>query len=287
MKERAIIFAHYDPEGIVDPYVIALLENLRPYCRTLILVSASGSLHNENEISGLCSHLLVRENSGYDFGSWKEGLSTLLKEERVEGYEEVVFINDSVYGPISPLENLFSWAEKHDYDLWGVTSSAERQHHIQSYCFGIRISAFKNGKFNKVWGAIKPNSDRDASITQCEIQLTQEALRQGLTVGTYIDPNSFSLKQRIASALKLRSTRAKAVIKTLRYALLNKPINPTQLLWQTTVELGSPFIKAELFKRNPERVSHRSIERFLTSRTHYPSTLIRNHITRTYKQKQD
>jgi len=108
VPKRAIIYAHFDPHGQFDPHVQNALASWRAVADRLVVVSAAGT-EPPAAVRRLVDHCILRANDGYDFCSWKAGLASL--EPGL--HDEVVCVNDSVYGPLSDPAVLFS-------DLRGV-----------------------------------------------------------------------------------------------------------------------------------------------------------------------
>src|SRR5438067_9025756 len=131
---RALIMAHYDPDGVVDPHVLYALEAYRQVFAHIIFVSVSvDRLPKGHE--HLADRFIARDNVGYDFFSWKVGFNALNDKEQ---FFEVVFANDSVYGPLFDIEQVLMASRVKEADLWGLTSSFETSWHIQSFFFAMR-----------------------------------------------------------------------------------------------------------------------------------------------------
>jgi len=78
MHKRAIVFVHYDRDDCIDDYVHTYLEALGHISSEIIFVSASNLSQEETErLSHYTSRVILRENVGYDFMSYKEGLAHL------------------------------------------------------------------------------------------------------------------------------------------------------------------------------------------------------------------
>ena len=89
---RLCVFAHYDKDGIVDPYVYAYLKALRPFMERIIFVSVSISDHFQaSEFTDMGVEVITRDNIGHDFMSWKLALSGVNFQE----YDELFQVNDS------------------------------------------------------------------------------------------------------------------------------------------------------------------------------------------------
>ncbi|MFN9074132.1 MAG: rhamnan synthesis F family protein, partial [Hyphomonadaceae bacterium] len=71
---RALIFAHFDKDGLVDPYVIHALTVYRQYFSLVVFVTVSDLSESEvDKLKFLADRVIQRENYGYDFGSWRVG----------------------------------------------------------------------------------------------------------------------------------------------------------------------------------------------------------------------
>lgn len=49
-------------------------------------------------------------------------INNLVNEGRLEQYDEIIFLNDSVFGPFYPFGEMFlKMEERKELDFWGVT----------------------------------------------------------------------------------------------------------------------------------------------------------------------
>jgi rhamnosyltransferase len=119
--KRTAIYAFYDQDGIVDRYVIYLLEKLIEYIDALIIV-VNGDLNEEGErlLSGLTEHVLRRDNDGFDIWAYKTGMEYLGWEKLSEN-DELLLINNSLMGPVLPLSEMFDTMGEKDLDFWGLS----------------------------------------------------------------------------------------------------------------------------------------------------------------------
>ena len=118
---RALILAHYDQDGLIDPHVIQALQIYRRLVDRLVVVSTAAS-SLPPAAANLVDDFVTRPNKGYDFCSWKLGLERLLPHHE---FDEIVFCNDSVYGPLSKWERLLDDPRVEDADLWGMVRSIQ------------------------------------------------------------------------------------------------------------------------------------------------------------------
>ena len=117
--KRAILLAHYDRDGIIDPYVIAAAEEYRRFADKLVLVSVSAKVLPP-DLYSVVDEFVPRDNVGYDFGSWRAGLEAI---GTVSDFDEIICVNDSVYGPLFDLAPAITSPRHRDADFWGMTIS--------------------------------------------------------------------------------------------------------------------------------------------------------------------
>jgi hypothetical protein len=87
---------------------------------------------------------IKRDNIGYDFGGWSEGILT---DDLYKKYAHFIFVNSSVIGPFLPNNHVGNWTDvyinglKGNVKLFGSTinTSMDPLHksHVQSYIFSM------------------------------------------------------------------------------------------------------------------------------------------------------
>src|SRR5687768_7677270 len=101
---RLALFAHYDPDSEVKPYILYYLERLRVDCARIVFISTSPLPEAEIEkLESRADRVLLKENVGLDFGMWQYAV----ERENLTGYDELVLTNSSIFGPIYPLTPIF------------------------------------------------------------------------------------------------------------------------------------------------------------------------------------
>ncbi|MBO6256736.1 hypothetical protein J6N69_01700, partial [bacterium] len=141
VMKRAVIFAHYDKQNIIDDYVVYYLRALKEIADELVLVSCN-FVKNKQAVENIATKIIDDTHNEYDFGSYKRGY--LYLKERLNEFDELVFVNDSCYGPFYSLKEVFDQMDKKDCDFWGITknnfgypknlsSFFVKRSHIQSY----------------------------------------------------------------------------------------------------------------------------------------------------------
>lgn len=286
--KRAIIFVHYDKDNIIDSYVLRYLSALKPLGYPLIFISTSKLSTNElGKITNIVNAAITRENIGYDFYSYKVGLDELNKHFPGH-YSEIVLCNDSVYGPLFPLEEMCSAMEGRAADFWGVTDAHEIAHHIQSYFMVFRRGVLDSKYFNGFWASMQPISDRLEVVRRYEVGLTQLLEKSGFLPDVYISTSDLNAKGYIlgiyAKAAKLsHMTLNEFKAKMTKVVAGRSSIhpNPTFILWEDLlVKKRNPFIKVSLLKSNPAGVDIHDYRNILAKNTDYDVDLIVRHLGR-------
>ncbi|OJY71021.1 MAG: hypothetical protein BGP12_07540 [Rhodospirillales bacterium 70-18] len=258
---RVALFVHFDRQGAVRRHVLEYLAALRDAGLSVVFVTNSGHLQADSLVAlqSICACILVRRNIGYDFGAMREGLERL--ELPRPDTELVVIANDSVYGPLCPLDTVLARADFGTADLWGATESWQRRYHLQSFFLVAGRAAMTSKAWHEFWSGVRPVLSKHWVVSRYEVGLTQRLLRAGLrcaaiwpyqdVVGT-IDAGLLSGDTAAADPfVNVRRIHASRI----RHAAVERmPLNPTAELWRQLLELGFPFIKRELLRDNPAKV---------------------------------
>lgn len=184
---RLILFAHYDKDAVVDDYVLHLLEGLKPYCERLIFVSDSALDEVERAKIipfGECVH--AEPHGEYDFGSWRRCYEHVASE--IETYDEVVFANDSCFGPLYDFGEMFDKMEKTPCDFWGISGTIIRrinQYCVNSYFMGFRQNVVKNSEFQSFWKNVTKLNNKYEIVGKYEFGLSDLLHDQGFKSDVY------------------------------------------------------------------------------------------------------
>lgn len=193
---RLCIFVTYDHENIADAYIGYLLRELRGVADSLIVVCNYEYIQKgKNNIEPYADQIFYRKNEGFDAGGFKDALCRLIGWDKVLGYDELVLMNDSLFGPFKPMRDIFAEMDKKPLDFWGLAKhgacdNAEIgyiKEHIQSYFFVIRSKMLHCSQFKKYWEEM-PYYDTYLNIVkQYEIQFTYHFARLGYTYDALAD----------------------------------------------------------------------------------------------------
>jgi rhamnosyltransferase len=273
---------------------------------------------NETEKTGLtkyCDSIITRENQGYDFISWQVGLNN----ESLGGFDEILLCNDSVYGPLFPLEEAFDFMSTKDYDFWGMTESRQISYHLQSYFLVLRKPIILSSVFQTFWKNITIQESKTALIRAYEVGLSGALLRAGFSSGAYVGYSPPLLKRftlmmhlcgsrvvrmmvSLRTSVAVSKTEAKSgsgeglahmalpvfpprVYEKVKSVLKGENFNITHQFWkELIVHRRMPFLKVELLRDNPMKVNISDFEKVIASCSDYNIGHIKSHLMRMKKK---
>ncbi len=282
VRTRAIILAHFDRSGGFDPHVVQSLQRYRGAADRLIVVSSSArSL--PRELHGVVDDFMPRANIGYDFCSWKAGLTLLRPAE----FDEIVCVNDSVYGPFADPAAVFSDPRLGGADLWGMVFSEQatksrgsrRCPHLQSWCFGMRRRLLASQAYAEFWSGVEPLASKEEIIDRYEIGMSEHFLRAGFRLAALYDARTEAgirlgeLWPHLSVADPRRSWR-------LWKKARRTPHNPSELVWWRLLDAGVPFVKVGLFRVNHYGLDLECVLHDLERRVPEAPPLIQGHLAR-------
>ena len=245
--KRLAIYAHYDANGEIKPYVLYYLKELKKHCNRIDFISTANLSQTElSKVDIYCDSADTKANEGYDFGMWKY----VLDQIEYQSFDELLITNSSVFGPIRPLSELFDRMKLEKCDFWGITDNFEMDWHIQSYFLIFRKNILEFQPFKDFWNSILPFSDKFQIIRSYEIGLSNFLIQNGFQAKVYI------------SSIDLKSIFHTDAI-----------INPTCNYPLKLLKKGMPFVKVELLRDNPIGIRLGPVYKAL-SKTNYDLNLI-------------
>jgi hypothetical protein len=254
------IYAHYSPQSSVSSMVA---YQVREYARLgfrVVFVSASPRF-TASDFAPLRDSVEVaihRRNFGLDFGSWSDALSLL--PDLAQGVDELLLVNDSVLGPIVPLDGVFTKMREGGEGLYGMTDSIQHAPHVQSYFLLARGGAVIADLVSFL-RSTRLSISKQRVVKRFEIGLSGHMRSRGHRVAALwnyedIEEELLRSDQDVQALIaSLPASRLPAGGAGLRRRLLDLPLNPVHHFAGLLVRrCGFPFIKTELVQKNPERV---------------------------------
>lgn len=135
-QARWLAYFVYLPDGQLTPGHRFTLDKLAAEQASLMVICACPAGHPVlDELRDCCDALYWKDMPGYDFSAYAIGLNELA---RLSPGADVLFMNDSVFGPFTSLEPFIQAAP---WRVTGFTANAAKtteESHIQSYAFIVK-----------------------------------------------------------------------------------------------------------------------------------------------------
>ena len=244
---RVAVVAHFDAEGLLTAMTRRLLDGLLRHAERIVLVSTRLS---SDQIEGLDDRItvIVRENVGYDFYSFRTGV---LAVQALYSYDELIIANDSAFlvDP-SGMARAFSKMQSVDCGVWGMTESQQVSRHLQSYFLVFRKEVFFTQYFNQFWRDVRVLDDKWEIILSYEIGLTQWLLHHGVKIAAAFEPDADGMRK-LAERVKRKCERD-GLPPPGSFEI--EQANPVHYLWD---DLCRQFgmIKTEVLRDDPNGVN--------------------------------
>ena len=157
-----------------------------------LLIVCNGYVNKEGiqKLNKYSSNVYIRENIGFDAGAYKYILIEQKYIFQLNRYDELILFNDTCYGPIYPMDEVFQIMEARKLNFWGMTQYEDKmiKKHAQSYFLVFDKKVMQSQCFYDFWISCDTNTTNVGSIiSEFEIQITQALQNHGFKWGTYVD----------------------------------------------------------------------------------------------------
>lgn len=185
-SDLLVLFAHHDPHSMVDDYVFYHLRALRALGATIVFVSNCPSLDPDSvdALRSLCAGVYARPSVSHDFGSWNHGWKTVDFAWKFEAFARIALVNDSCYGPLFPLDEM--WSTFEDADMYGAVESGEQRTHLQSFFVAWDRSHRTDTHMRHFWSTFHDVDDKDERVRRFELGLSTDTGWNKLTFKPYV-----------------------------------------------------------------------------------------------------
>ena len=224
--KEVCLFVANAPFGYVSELTQAYLAALRGAGILTILCPIVASLDAplDPRLGEVADAVVVRENGGFDFGAWADVLRAL---PALWSAERLLFANDSVIGPLVPMERLLDNIRAENAGFFALSECTDFRHHAQSFFFGWSRANLAAPALREFWDRIDNLTDKSRVVFDYEFAL--------LELGTRLpDPRC----QVLFGFRELFGVAPQAMT----------GVNPTHHAWRRMVEVGFPFIKTDLLR---------------------------------------
>lgn len=200
--KRLLIYVHFNKYDHISRHVFYQIEHMRPLFEKLVFISNSKLSLSEVEKlreKKLIDEFIQRENTGYDFGAWHDGMA-LVGFDKLKEYDSITVMNDTCFGPLWDMEPIYQKYESDsEVDFWGMTNHQEVKQrnlfineHLQSYFISFKNRLIQSTVFQKFWQSVENYIDVQKVIDNYETQYTKKFVDAGFKYQTIL--NTIPLK---------------------------------------------------------------------------------------------
>lgn len=183
--KRLLLYVHFNKFGELSSHVEYQLTQLRPLFSKIIFISNSGlSEQDEAKLrqAVLVDQILRRENIGFDFAAWRDGMSHVGFEE-LKHLDSVTLMNDTCFGPLWDMGEVYNRFESNpEVDFWGMTNfraNKQFKEHIQSYYLSFSQRVVQSKAFQDFWIGVQNFTNVQDVIDHYETQVTTNLVDAG------------------------------------------------------------------------------------------------------------
>lgn len=194
--KRLSIFSVYDSQEILDDATLATIADLKT-CSDHLVVVINGNIRKKGveRLKLYVNQVVIRENTGFDAGAYKDVLLHTFTPEELDRYDEVVLCNDTFFGPFVKFKAIFETMAQKDCDFWGLCYSDSKViDFIHSYFYCFHKKVFQNAVFPFFKDRIKSRTSELKDVYGLyERGLFHILCKQGYKFAAYAKPNNLLL----------------------------------------------------------------------------------------------
>lgn len=249
---RILLYVHYNKSDDLSSHVLYQLEKLSPLFSRILLISNSylSTEHLKSLRKIGIEEVVQRENIGYDFAAWRDGMNYIGFNSLVD-YDSVTLMNDTCIGPLWDLKEYFEKFEKQvDIDFWGMTNFRKTKYfkeHLQSYFVSYSRQVVSSKVFQKFWTSIRDYDNIRSVIDRYETRFTGILTKSGFKYGVVFNT--------------INEDAGNLIHPDFSY------YRPEEILKRQV-----PFIKIKVFQVNSEQTNY--IKNQINHLTDYPMTVL-------------
>ncbi len=275
---KIAVFAHYDKYNQVQEYVKYYLSQLSAVCDEIICVTTSAlSTDDIQQLKLYCSDVILRDNCGHDFYSYKIGINAIGDLSKVE---QLILCNDSCYGPIFDLKPMFQRMNVSNANFLGISALSRPQFHLQSYFLVFNQLVINSPQFKQFWQDVTILKNKDNIIRNYEVGLSQCLIKAGFSWNSIVPHKNYLLPwyKIILRKAYIYWFERKFTLSRYSWKTLGEPlarIDKTLSLYDYSIQKYQlPLIKKSLFSDNWQTAQQiiANVERY----SNYPCNLFEN-----------
>lgn len=259
---RYAVFAGYNKDGIIEPYVIDYLKGLNEVTDGIVYITDSSLKEGElNKLKGI--NIIYNEHirhQEYDWGSYKRGFIWLRKNGYIEKADEIILANDSCYAPLSSFKPMFKAMQKRtELDFWSDLQSTKFTPHLQSYFYVFRKPILSSKLLDVFLRTVTHQEQHYDYILKYELRLTSFLEGFGFKRDSYMPYQKLSYLEKPE-----KNSYPLTLIKDYKHEFLKRRTFTEYLEIHESIPELLDYLKANYPKtyNNIKQASHPRIEKY-------------------------
>lgn len=171
---RLFLVAAYDSLDAVGPALEAYVKELSGYGDVVTVMDNAVAPGEQDKLAPFVLHFQAGRHGEYDFGSYKRAYSWAREHLSLNCYDAVYLVNDSVYGPLSPIGDCLERMEALGTGAYAMVLNPHRRSpHLQSWMIGLRKEVFLSDWFSGFLEGVRAQDSKEAVCIKYETGLTE------------------------------------------------------------------------------------------------------------------
>lgn len=240
-RKRITLVAGYDAKGVVHDYVVYLVRALSQVSDVYYFCDCEPDSAELAKLDGIAKWCGGEHHGRYDFGSWGM-LIDRLGWDQLSSCDELLIVNDSIYGPMFDISDVLMEMDRSDCDFWGITANSQISYHIQSYFMGFKKNVLHSNIFREFWTQIGVFEDHLDFVKKHEIRLSSLLIDAGFKPRSLVTEHSFPNPSCFPSALMSKFSVPFVKVKCFKEPILN--------LWEDFIRLENEIKNRSFYPYN-------------------------------------
>lgn len=211
---KAAVYLVFQPNGLATSTWLTL-EHLQSKGYSTLLVSNSPLTTDDRaRVLPLCWQVMERENFGYDFGGYQDGVLAILRSG--QPIHQMLILNDSIWFPLRRNCDLLDLMETSPAGFVGAfqlepTRNQEKMQgkkrpFMGSFFWHFKAPVLRSPAFEEFWLDYKATSSKFATIRRGERRFTHHLLDAGIAGEAMFSRRQFDDRLNQARGTQLRQT---------------------------------------------------------------------------------
>ncbi len=271
--KRLFLFAGYSAKKKINDALIYMLKQLKKCGDIILIVDSDIPAKELSLVKKFTIYAHAKRHGEYDFGSYKRAYQYAKGKKILNNYDFLYMVNDSVYGPLLPIEKALKSMESQGTDAFAmVYNNHPKKPHLGAWFIGMRPTIFLTQWYEEFMLNITHQESKGDVIKKYEHGFTNMLFQHK----TSYDAPYYAIGRRIYNNVRKFSNSGMPFIKKLaftrHYGRLGRQIlyalnhgnkeAKKAILSAAREEYGEEYVQW-LLTKNPLKILTRTIKYFI------------------------